>query len=188
MTNPLNDHIHTKCARNLAFLYQFYEKEDEEVWGPVYNHCHASECMTASAGSVSLCFQLKCAMQQLKMVCICTCSSQNSKETQFFLHLHHSEFEVATVLGYGATSLSVWCSTFWPLEMRPPCCIGTSSTNHPVMCCHISEERAGKQHRKMWNWLETSQSLHDKFHTGSSQIKSLKVKYLICVNKIWHLC
>ena len=84
MRNSLNDHIHTKCARNLAFIYQFYEKEDEEVWGPVYNNCPASECMTASAASVSPCLQLKYAMQQLKMVCICTCSSQNSKEMQFF--------------------------------------------------------------------------------------------------------
>jgi len=58
--NMRNDHIHTKYARNLAFIYQFYEKEDEEeVWSPVYNHCQDSECMTASAASVSLCFQLK---------------------------------------------------------------------------------------------------------------------------------
>ena len=84
-----------------------------------------------------------------------------------FLHLHHSEFEVSIVLEYGATSLSDWCYitewlvlTFWPLEMRPPCCIGTSSTNHAVMWCHIPEDRASQQHRKVCNWLETSQSPH----------------------------
>jgi hypothetical protein len=109
--NSLNDHIHTKCARNLAYIYQFYEKEDEEeVWGSVYNHCHASVRMIASAASVSLCFQLKYAMRQLKMVG--TCSNQYSKEMQLFLHLHHSEFEVSIVLGYGATSMSDWCLTF----------------------------------------------------------------------------
>jgi len=59
MRNSLNEHIHTKCARNLAFIYQFYEKEDEEVWGPVYNHCHASEFMTCQCSFSFTLFPIK---------------------------------------------------------------------------------------------------------------------------------
>ena len=89
--------------------YQFYENDEEEVWGPLYYYCRASASMTAIAASVSLCFPLKYTMQQFKMVCTCTYSSHNSKVMQFFLHFHHSESEVSIVLGYGATSLSDWC-------------------------------------------------------------------------------
>jgi hypothetical protein len=134
------------------------------VWVPVQLQFH----------SVS---KLKNAMQQLQLVCTCNFSGQNSKEMQFFYaftmgHLR-SPLSLDMVPHHGV--IGAQPCDHW----RPPCCIETSSTNHPVMWCHIPEERRHQQQRKMWNWLQTSHSLHAKFHTGSSRIKSIKIQYLI---------
>jgi hypothetical protein len=67
--------------------------------------------------------------------------------------------EVSVLMGYGTASLGNWCPTFQrqyncmiirgrmssevirPWKMRPPRCLETSGIDHPVMLCHILEER-----------------------------------------------
>jgi len=83
MRNSLNDHIHTKCAINLACIYQFYEKKDEEeVWGssllPLSCQCKY-DCQCSFSFTL---FPIEIYNATEKMVC--TCSSQNSKVMQFF--------------------------------------------------------------------------------------------------------